>query len=185
MTSVAAGRYAKALLEISLGHVAELKPDDALAQLRAFEDIMARSTDLRRVLLTPAVAGARKRAVLERLAGPLGFAPLMRNFFFVLTNHHRLDQVSQIREAFEEFLDEQRGLLRASVVSAQPLGEDEARLVEKKLGALTGRMIRARYAVDQALVGGVVARIGSTVYDGSVHGHLQALRDKLTAGAGM
>ncbi len=185
MTSAAAIRYARALLDVSLDHVAQLKPDDVVTQLRTVEGLLSGSSDLRHVLLTPAVANARKRAVLGQLAGPLGLSPLIRNFLFVLTDHRRIDQISQIREAFEQFLDEQRGFVRASIVSAQPMDEDEARLLEKKLAQLTGKMIHAQYKVDDALVGGVVARIGSTVYDGSVHGRLQAIRDRLASGTGM
>ncbi len=185
MTSAVAARYARALLEASLNHVAELKPDDAVAQLRAVESLLAESSDLRHVLLTPAIASSRKRAVLGQLAGPLGLSPLIRNFLFVLTDHHRIDQISQIREAFELFLDEQRGFVRASIISAQPMDGNEARLLEKKLEQLTGKLVHAHYQVDDALVGGVVARIGSKVYDGSVHGRLQALRDRLTSGTGV
>jgi len=102
---------------------------------------------------------------------------------FVLIDHRRLAQLPQIREAFEEFLDQEMGLVRAAVTSAQPLDERQSRAIESELERLTGKRVKARYVVDPALVGGATARIGSTVYDGSVHGELQAMRRRLTLGA--
>jgi F-type H+-transporting ATPase subunit delta len=154
-----------------------------LAQIASVEALVASSDDLRHVLQTPAIPGSRKRAVLARLAVPLGLAPLMRNFLFVITDHRRLADLAQIREAFEAFADEKTGFVRAGVTSADKLDERQSRALEAGLERLTGKRVRAQYSVDPALVGGATARIGSTVYDGSVHGHLQTMRRKLTQGA--
>ncbi|MGA3028438.1 MAG: ATP synthase F1 subunit delta [Bryobacteraceae bacterium] len=183
MISAAASRYAHALLDVVLEPGSTVKPAEVVAQIAAVEALVAGSDDLRNVLQTPAIPGSRKRAVLAKLAVPLGLAPLVRNFLFVITDHRRLADLPQIREAFEEFVDEKMGFVRASVTSAEKLDERQSRAVEAELERLTGKRVRAQYNVDPALVGGATARIGSTVYDGSVHGHLQTMRRKLTQGA--
>jgi len=181
MISAVASRYAHALLDVVRESAA--KPEDVMAQIASMEALISGSDDLRHALATPAIPGSRKRAVLARLAQPLGLSPLVRNFFFVITDHRRLAYLAQIREAFEECVDEQMGLVRASVTSARKLDDNQSRALEAELARLTGRQVRAQYSVDPALVGGATARIGSTVYDGSVHGQLQSMRRKLTQGA--
>lgn len=183
MISAVASRYAHALLDVVLEPGSTIQPADVVTQIASVEALVAGSDDLRHVLRTPSVPGSRKRAVLAKLAVPLGLAPLVRNLLFVVTDHRRLADLSQIREAFEGFVDEKMGLVRASVTSAEQLDERESRALEAGLERLTGRRVRAQYNVDPALVGGAMARIGSTVYDGSVHGRLQAMRRKLTQGA--
>jgi F-type H+-transporting ATPase subunit delta len=181
MISAAASRYAHALLDVVLG--SSVKPADVLTQMASVEALIASSDDLRHVLQTPSVPGSRKRAVLAKLAEPLGLSPPMRNFLFVITDHRRLGCLSQIREAFEAFVDENVGLVRARVTSAQKLDERQSRALESELERLTGKRVRAEYDIDPGLTGGATARIGCTVYDGSVRGQLQTMRRKLTQGA--
>jgi len=181
MITAVSSRYAHALLDVVLE--SPVKPEDVSAQLASVEALLASSEDLRHALQTPAIPGSRKRAVLAKLAVPLKLSPLVRNFLFVITDHRRLAYLSQIREAFEDFVDEKMGFVRAGVTSAQKLDEKQSRALEAELERLTGKRVRAQYNVDPTLVGGAMARIGSTVYDGSVHGRLQAMRRKLTQGA--
>jgi F-type H+-transporting ATPase subunit delta len=181
MISAVANRYAHALLDVVLK--SQLKPADVVAQIASIESLISGNDDLRHVLETPAVPGSRKRAVLGKLAGPLGLSPLVRNFLFVITDHRRLQFLPQIREAFEAFVDESMGFVRASITSADKLDEKQSRALEAELEKVTGKRVRAEYDIDPNLVGGATARIGSTVYDGSVHGQLQAMRRKLTQGA--
>ena len=183
MISAAASRYAHALLDVVLK--SPVQPADVVAQIASIEALVADNDDLRHVLQTPSVPGSRKRAVLAKLAVPLGLSPLVRNFLFVVTDHRRLADLSQIREAFEHFVDENMGFIRASVTSAQKLDERQSRAVQEELERLTGKRVRAQYDIDPSLVGGATARIGSTVYDGSVHGQLQTMRRKLTLGTGI
>ncbi|HTP86944.1 MAG TPA: ATP synthase F1 subunit delta [Bryobacteraceae bacterium] len=181
MISAVASRYANALLDVVLQ--SPVKPAEVTAQIASVEALIAGNEDLRHVLETPAVPGSRKRAVLGDLAGPLGLSPLVRNFIFVIVDHRRIGYLSQIREAFEQFVDEKMGFVRANVSSAQKLDERQSRALEAELEKLTGKRVRAEYEIDPMLVGGATARIGSTVYDGSVHGQLESLRRKLTQGA--
>jgi len=167
-------------VDVVLAPGASLKPDDAVAQLRAVDQMLTSSTELRTALLTPAIQTSRKHAVVARLLEKLGCAPLVRNFIYVIIDHRRIGIFSDICEAFEHVLDERRGVVRAEVVSAAPLGAPQSAGLEAELSRLTGKRMRLRFEVDPDLLGGVVARIGSTVYDGSVRGQLRQLRRRLT-----
>jgi F-type H+-transporting ATPase subunit delta len=152
-----------------------------MAQLRSFEAALQESPELQNALATPAVPASRKRAVVGRIAEVLQLSRISRNFLFVLVDHRRMTLLSEIIHSFELALDERMGFARAEVSSASELSEALRSALSEELGRLTGKRIRARYAVDASLIGGVVARIGSTVYDGSVRGQLNSLERRLGA----
>jgi F-type H+-transporting ATPase subunit delta len=179
MASAVAHRYARALVDIVMAPESPLKPEDAVTQLRAVEALLAESAELRNALLTPAIPTSRKRAVMAKLLERTGASPLIRNFVYVVIDHRRIAAVADIREAFELQLDERLGFVRAEVSSAAPLNAPLSAGLESQLSKLTGKRMRLRFDVDPALIGGVVARIGSTVYDGSVRGELRELGRKL------
>jgi F-type H+-transporting ATPase subunit delta len=181
MASAVANRYAHALVDIVMATGSTLQPEDAVAQLRAVEAIIHESQELRIALLTPAIQTSRKRAVMGKLMEQTGASTLIRNFVFVVINHRRIGIIGDIREAFELQLDERLGFVRAEVSSAAPLNDALSGGLESELSKLTGKRMRLRFGVDPELLGGVVARIGSTVYDGSVRGELRQLGRKLAA----
>jgi F-type H+-transporting ATPase subunit delta len=180
MVSVVAARYARALADSVLAPGSDMRPAEVSAQLRGVGDLLESSPELRHVMLSPAVAAAKKRAVMGSFAGQLGLQPKVRNFIYVLIDHRRLAELSAIREAFEMAVDEQLGFARAGITSAQPLSDSQRGLIESQLNRLTGKRVRMQFATDESLIGGVIARIGSTVYDGSVRGQLETLRRRLT-----
>jgi F-type H+-transporting ATPase subunit delta len=177
--SAVATRYANALADVVLAPGSPVKPRDAVAQLERFAAVLAGSSELHNALTSPAVPPARKRAVVGRIAGMLGLTPILHNFLFVLVDHRRTALLAQIAHAFDVGVDERLGFARADVTSAAPLDGGQQGLLEAKLAALTGRTVRVRYGVDASLIGGVTARIGSTIYDGSVRGQLQTLARRL------
>jgi F-type H+-transporting ATPase subunit delta len=179
MASAVANRYAHALVDIVMAPGSPLQPADAVAQLAAAESLIDQSSELRTALLTPAIQNSRKRAVMAKLLEIAGASPLIRNFIFVVIDHRRIAVIGEIREAFELQLDERLGFVRAEVSSAAPLNAPLSAGLESELSKLTGKRMRLRFNVDPALLGGVVARIGSTVYDGSVRGELRELGRKL------
>jgi F-type H+-transporting ATPase subunit delta len=181
MASAVANRYAGALVDVVMAPGSPLKPEDAVAQLRAVDAIFQESSELRSAMLTPAIQNSRKRAVLAKLLERTGGSTLIRNFTYVLIDHRRIAIIGEIREAFELRLDERLGFARAEVTSAAPLDQRVGSNLESQLSRLTGKRMRLRFDVDPALLGGVVARIGSTVYDGSVRGELRQLA-KMLAG---
>jgi F-type H+-transporting ATPase subunit delta len=106
---------------------------------------------------------------------------MARNFLFVLTDHRRITMLTEVLEAFDLLSDERLGFTRAEISSARELDRGQRDAVSHEFERLTGKKVRMRYAVDGGLLGGLVARIGSTVYDGSVRGQLQALGKRLAA----
>jgi len=180
MASAVANRYASALVDVVTASGSPLKPEDAVVQLRSAAKMVVDSAELRNALMTPAIQNSRKRAVIGKLLDSTATSHLIRNFIFVIIDHRRIAILDEIREAFELLLDERMGFVRAEVTSAAPLDKQRSAGLESELSNLTGKRMRLRFTVDPELLGGVVARIGSTVYDGSLRGQLQQLRKQLT-----
>jgi F-type H+-transporting ATPase subunit delta len=179
MLSVVATRYAKALVDVVAAPGSQVDPSVALTQLRSIEAVFAGSTDLRNALLSPAVSPSRKRAVVSSILGPLALHKQVLNFLFVVIDHRRVHEFSSITEAFEALLDERLGYVRADVTTARDLTPDQTAILETEISRVAGKKAKLKFSTDPALVAGVVARIGSTVYDGSVRGQLDRLRTKL------
>jgi len=179
--SAVATRYASALADVVTASGSSLRPEDAMAQLRAFETALRSSPELHNALVTPAVSGSRKKAVVGRIADILALSRIARNFLFVLVDHRRIASLTAIIQSFELVVDERLGFARAEIASASQLTEPQRAAINRELERLTGKRIRAQYAVDAALIGGVVARLGSTVYNGSVRGQLDSLERRLSA----
>ena len=110
----------------------------------------------------------------------LKLSPITRNFLFVLVDRRRIASLSNIIQDFEAVVDARLGFAQAEVSSARELSETQRSALNARLERLTGKRIRMRFTVDPALIGGVVARIGSTVYDGSVRGQLATLERRLS-----
>jgi F-type H+-transporting ATPase subunit delta len=179
MASAVGSRYARALVEVVLAPRSPLRAEDAVAQLRAVEQMIADSPELRNALLTPAIQTSRKRAVMQRLLDEIHVSPLIRNFVFVVIDHRRVAAIREIREAFELLADERLGFVRGEITSAVSLDDQRRGDLERELSRLTGKRMRMRFATDAELLGGVMARIGSTLYDGSLRGQLRQVRRQL------
>ncbi len=178
--SVVASRYANALADVVTAGADGTGAAAALAELHAFEQALRESPELSSALTSPAVPPSRKRAVVGRIAGILKLSRTTRNFLFVLIDKRRLLALADVIQTFETVADERLGFARADVTSASGLSEPQQSLLRARLERLSGKRIRARYSVDGSLIGGVVARIGSTVYDGSVRGQLDSLGRRLS-----
>ena len=177
MLSVIGTRYAKALLEV----VERQDPKRTLEELRSVQELIGASPDLHTALLSPAVSQSRKRAVVGRILDPLGVSKPVRNFLFVIIDHRRINELPSIIEAFDMQLDERLGFVRADVSSARELSEAQRAALEAELSRLSGKNAKPKFVINPALIGGVVARVGSMVYDGSVRGQLERLRLKLAS----
>jgi F-type H+-transporting ATPase subunit delta len=180
ISSAVVNRYANALADVVLSPDSGVQPPQAVAQLRAFDEVVSSSSDLRSVLSSPAIPVARKRAIIKEIAAKMGFATVMRNFVLVVNDHRRAAALAQIVDAFETIIDERLGFVRAEVRSATELDNNQQGELSGRLGQLAGAPVRIKFAVDPDLIGGVTARIGSTVYDGSVRGRLAGMRTRLT-----
>lgn len=178
--ALAASRYARALADLTLDPARGLDPEAVVAELAVFEQALSGSADLRAVLLSPAVQPSRKRAVVERLATPAGLSRLVKNFLYVLIDHRRTAMLHEILEAFRSVIDERTGAVGAGIVAARELNGEQRAKIAGGLGRLTGKRVRCAFSMDEDLIGGMTARIGSTIYDGSVRGQLETLRRRLT-----
>jgi F-type H+-transporting ATPase subunit delta len=174
-------RYANALADVVMAPHSEVPPAYAAAQLRAFDAAARDVPQLEIVLASPAVSMARKRAVIRTIASALGLSRISLNFLLVLSDHRRWDALHQVIEALDAVLDSRLGFERAEVRSAYELSEAQREELSAELARITGRKIRLRYEVDPDLIGGVTARVASTVYDGSVRGQLAGMRQSLAA----
>jgi len=179
-SSAVVTRYANALADVVMGGGGVgIQPGDAAAQVRAFATVVAESHDLRNVLISPSVSQARKRAVISRLAEVQGTARVVRNFLLVLSDHRRLDALTEVASALEIIIDERLGFARASIQSAEALRPEQQDALIRRISEMTGKNVRPSYAVNPELVGGVVVNVGSKVYDGSVRGQLAAIGRRL------
>jgi F-type H+-transporting ATPase subunit delta len=176
-------RYARALAAV----ISDQKLDVAATQgqLNDFADTLEASADLREVLQDPSIPEPQKLKVLDAIAAKAGMSRTVRNFLAVITHHQRLHELRAMVDSFAKVVDEQGSVAEASIVSAFALDQDSRKLLEDKIGQLTGlKQVHATYTEDAALLGGAVVTIGSTVYDGSVRGQIAQLKAKLV-GAGV
>jgi F-type H+-transporting ATPase subunit delta len=156
-----------------------LDPARALQELHSIEDLLKESDQLRRVLGNPSIPGDRKRAVLDAITARLGAARQVRNFIAVLTDHRRLPLFSEILKQLEQELNDRLGFAEAQVRTARQLTDQEKQFLESEITKLIGKQVKAKYEQDATLLGGAVVQVGSTIYDGSVKGQLEQIREQL------
>ncbi|MGH9481170.1 MAG: ATP synthase F1 subunit delta [Terriglobales bacterium] len=174
-------RYAQALAD--LADKGAIQAATLQRELRELAAMMAESPALRRILASPALAWPQKQALLEVLAAKSKISCLTRNFLLVAAQRGRLGRLEGIEQAFEQLLLDRQGIVRAEVSSARVLSKPERTAIERELSNRLGRKLEARYRTEPELVGGFVARVGDQVYDGSLRGRLDRLRQGLLAGA--
>jgi F-type H+-transporting ATPase subunit delta len=127
----------------------------------------------------PTVAYQQKEKVLSELIARTKVRATTSNFLRVLLKNQRLAELPQVNAKLAQIIDERSGVASAQVVSARPVSEDIRASLAEKLGELTGRKVRLSFETDETLLGGIVTRIGSTIYDGSVRNQLRRLGEEL------
>ncbi len=178
MASVA-NTYARAFADVVLS--AHLDSDRSIAELRTIASLLNQSSDLRRVWENPAVPAEQRRRVLDVIVERDGISKQVRNLIAVLIDHRRVHFLGPIIVQLEKELDARLGFAEADITSARPLVDAEKREFEAQVGKLTGKKVRARYGQDASLLGGAVVRLGSTIYDGSVKGQLERLKEAISS----
>jgi F-type H+-transporting ATPase subunit delta len=176
------GTYARAFADVVMTKSNLLDPARMLQELHGIEALLKESDPLRRVLENPSIPGDRKRAVLDAITQRLGTTRQVRNFVAVLTDNRRLPLFSEILKQVVQELDDRQGFAEAQVSSARQLSDPEKQMLEVEIAKMTGKKVRARYAQDASLLGGAVVQVGSTIYDGSVKGQLDRIREQLVEG---
>ena len=174
------GRYARAYADVAIKN--KLNPEKTVAEFEQMAQTIHGSRELRNVLQSPAVNREQKLNLLDSIIKHIGASTMLRNFLAVLIDHRRIGNISELLEQFKQELDRRRGIADAKVSSVRELTSMEKQSLEKQLGEITGKTVRATYSEDASLLGGVLVRVGSTIYDGSVHGRLQRMRTEIAAG---
>jgi len=173
------GTYARAFADVVMTGRSHLDPARALLELHGIEALLQESDQLRRVLENPSIPGDRKRAVLDAITARMGTTRQVRNFVAVLTDNRRLPLFSEILKQTEQELNDRQGFAEAQVSTARQLSDPEKQMLEAEITKMTGKKVRARYEQDATLLGGAVVQVGSTIYDGSVKGQLEKIREQL------
>ncbi len=173
-----AGRYARAFAEVVEEH--KLDAGKTVAELTEVSALVHSSAELRNVWQNPAVDRAQKLGLLDALVKRMSGGKLLRNFVAVLIDQKRIGQIGEIAEEFRKELDQRMGIADARISSARELSIAEKKSLEQRLATVTGKTVRASYSEDSSLLGGAVVKIGSTIYDGSVKGQLQRMKEEIT-----
>jgi F-type H+-transporting ATPase subunit delta len=171
-------QYANALADIALAQGAA---EPAVKRLNDFGAAYAQSAELRTFLASPAVTLEAKHEVIEKIIGRLGASKIIRNFLFVITDHRRTQLIPEVLATFQQVIRQRQGVAEAQISSAVELSAAQKKELGATLTKLTGKKIETKYSLDPALLGGVVVRIGDTIYDGSLRTRLNEMRSRLAA----
>jgi F-type H+-transporting ATPase subunit delta len=172
-------RYATAFAEVVTA--AHLDTASIDRQLTDFLATWKSSHELREFFVNPAVPAVQKVGLLDKLNAKLGMQKELRNLIAVLINNDRIGHVAEVAAAYRAILQEQLGIRPAEITTARELGAEEKSRLVAEVGRLAGAKIDASFKLDPTILGGTVVRIGSTVYDGSVRGRLERLKESLVA----
>jgi F-type H+-transporting ATPase subunit delta len=176
-------RYARALADAVLESKLDLAAVDQ--QLEDFSATLKGSKDLREVLANPALPVSKRISILDAINRRVGCDAKVRNFLALLIDNGRLAALDEILEQYRSEINRRLGISEAEVITARPLGEEEREHLETRVASLAGAArsdVRATFREDASLIGGAILRIGSTIYDGSVRGRLERLKERLLAG---
>jgi len=173
----AAARYARALLEMAVQESGDLQ--QIQDQLAGFVEMLKEYPALEKVLFNAAVPVPRKRAAVAELTALVQTTPMVTRLLALLADRDRLVLLPDLLESYRDRLLAHRHVVRAEVTTTVPLPADRAKAIERSLAEVTGQTVMLDTKVDAGIVGGVVARIGSTVYDGSVTRQLEKMKQRL------
>ena len=179
ITNAIARRYAKALVQLAAEAGTVDKTSGELVQIDA---LLSANPELRSVLGNPAYGIEAKREILKELCEKLALSDLVKNCIFLLLERNRLSFLPQIAESYGVFADELSGVIRPTLVTGIPLDDGQVGQIKDALAKATGKKVVMKVEVDPALIGGVVKKIGDTVFDGSVKTQLSRIEDILQKG---
>ncbi|HSE37623.1 MAG TPA: ATP synthase F1 subunit delta [Blastocatellia bacterium] len=174
-----ARRYAEALADVA---IARNQVEQIDGDLLVFAEMMKSSRDLHNTFASPILSQSDKLKVLEALTARATTGKLTANLLRTMLNHYRLHHVAEVYEQFRREMNERKGLIVAEVTTATEVGPSEQTKLGRTLEQMTGKRVEFRFKTDPSLIGGVVTRIGSVVYDGSVRTQLQEIKERLKQG---
>ena len=173
-----ARRYASALADVLVDRNEEVIVRE---ELEAWAQMVQQNPLLLEALTNPTVPYDQKGKVLNDLIEKANVRPTTGNFLRVLLRNQRFGDLPQINAKLSEIMDERAGVVSAEVTSARPISEQVRSALEQTLQQITNRRVRLNFATDETLLGGIVTRIGSTIYDGSVRSQLERLEQELAS----
>jgi F-type H+-transporting ATPase subunit delta len=171
--------YARAFVDVVFDK--RLDAEKTLQEAQSISSLVAENRELREVWEAPSIPAEQKHALLDAIVARSGISRFARNFVAVVIDHRRIPLLGPIVKEFEQELIRRMGFTEAEIVSARELGQPERSALEARVERLTGRKVRARYAQDGSILGGAIVRIGSTIYDGSVKGQLERIRQAISS----
>jgi F-type H+-transporting ATPase subunit delta len=173
-------RYAVALADV----LVEIGQQRTIQnELISWEQMISSNSQLREVFANPTIPYEQKRAVLNELIKRTGIQQTTANFLQILLKNQRLTALAEINSKLADVVDERAGAVAARVTTANPVNEETKRILSEKLSRFTGKAVRLSFAVDDSLIGGIVTRVGSTVYDGSIRTQLDEMEKALAGQA--
>ncbi len=176
MPQAIAQRYARALAEV-IGPKGDYAA--VMRELEGFAAVYRESVELREVFDSPAILPEQKSKVLEAILKRLEASTMTTKFLRVLLAHYRLGLLEEVRAAFQDIVNGLEGIVRMTVVSASTLSGEQQAALHDRFGSLTQKKVEIEYRIDPQVVGGVQAQIKSTVYDGTVRGYLDRIREQM------
>jgi F-type H+-transporting ATPase subunit delta len=178
MASVASS-YARAFVDVVFS--AKLDANRAITELHTLAGLLTESADLRRVWENPAIPAEQKRGLLDVIVQRDEISRPVRNLIAVLIDHGRVPFLKPITQQVEREINQRLGFAEAQITSVRELGDGEKRTLEAQIEKVTGKKVRAQYGQDASLLGGALVRVGSTIYDGSVKGQLERIREAISS----
>lgn len=173
-------RYARAFTDVVIDK--KLDPRRLEDEMASLVQMVESAPVLRTIWESPAIEAREKHAVLDKIIARIGGSRMLRNFVAVLIDHRRVAALPEIARQFELELNERLGMADAEVTSARELTNAERKALEARVSEVTGKTVRARYKTDVNVLGGAVVKVGSTIYDGSIRGQLEKLKQELSTG---
>ena len=173
-----ANHYARALADVSFKTDQHERVERELVQ---FEHLLTRERELFLFFTNPAIPVPRKKAATREILQRLSFSSLTSNFVLVLLDNHRISYFSEIRKAYQKAANERLGLVEAKITTAAEVDRQIKSQLESRLALLTGKRMLLHFEVDRDLIGGVITRIGDTIYDGSVRQQLSLIKARLSS----
>jgi F-type H+-transporting ATPase subunit delta len=171
--------YARAFADVVFDQ--RLDPAKTLSEAQSLVLLLASSKELRQVWEAPSIPAEQKRSLLDAIVAREGISRPVRNFLAVLIDHGRILFLQPIVKQFEQELNQRLGFTVAEISSARELEESERRALEGQVERVTGKKVKARYVQDATLLGGAIVKVGSMIYDGSVKGQLERIREAMSS----
>ncbi len=172
-----ANRYARALAEVSF----KLGQHEAVErELEQFGQLLDGNRELSAFYEDPAVGAARKKAATSQLLARLGFCKTAGNFIHVLVERNRMGHFNEMLQAFRQVIRDRLGIVEVGVTTSAEIGQALREQLSRAMEQVSGKRVQLRFRIDPRILGGVVTRVGDTIYDGSVRQQLQQMKERLS-----